>query len=315
MPHTAAASTNAGYIDLQVNGFAGVDFNGHSLDFAAMHEACLRLGQDGAAGFLPTVISSDLEAMCDRLRRLVEFCRSDELGREMILGLHIEGPFISREPGYIGAHPPEAVRQANLDELKQLVDAADGLTRIVTLAPEHDTDQRMTSYLANLDITVSAGHCNPTLEQLQASIDAGLSMFTHLGNACANQVPKHDNIIQRTLSLSDQLWISFIADGAHIPFPALGNYLRSASLERCVVVSDAIAATGLGPGRYPVGDQTVYVGEDCIPRADEGAHLVGSATPVSKMRENLRSHLGLSEEDILQLTTHGPKEILPSATN
>lgn len=304
------AATNAGYIDLQVNGFAGLDFNGDSLDAQEMHNACLRLREDGAVGFLPTVITSDLPSMCARLRRLVEFSRSDDLGREMILGLHIEGPFISKEPGYVGAHPPEAVRPAHLDELKQLLDAADGLTRIVTLAPEHDVELRMTRYLADQGIVVSAGHCNPTLEQLQTAIDAGLSMFTHLGNACANLVPKHDNIIQSALSQSDRLWLSFIADGAHVPFPALRNYLRAAGLERCVVVSDAMSATGLGPGRYPVGDQTVYVGEDCIPRADEGSHLVGSATPVSKMRENLRTHLNLSADQVRQLTLLGPRQIL-----
>lgn len=315
MPFQTPDVTNEGYVDLQVNGFAGVDFNDGTLDAEAMHHACVRLREDNATGFLPTVITSDLQSMCDRLSRLVEFAETDALGREMILGLHIEGPFISREAGYVGAHPPEAVRQANLDELKQLLEAAAGLTRIVTLAPEHDTDLIMTRHLADQGIIVSAGHCNPSLEQLKAAVDAGLSMFTHLGNACANLVPKHDNIIQSTLSLSDRLWISFIADGAHIPFTVLRNYLRAAGPKRCVIVSDAISAAGLGPGRYPVGDQTVYVGEDCIPRADEGSHLVGSATPVSKMRENLRTHLHLSTDEILQLTTIGPKEILANATS
>ena len=121
---------------------------------------------------------------------------------------------------------------------------------------------------------------------------------------------KHDNIIQRALSRADQLWISFIADGAHVPYPALGNYLRSAKLDRCVIVSDAICAAGLGPGRYPIGNQTVYVGEDRVPRADEGDQLVGSATSVSQMADNLRRHLQLSEDAIQQLTSIGPRAIL-----
>ncbi|MGI9427655.1 MAG: N-acetylglucosamine-6-phosphate deacetylase [Bythopirellula sp.] len=299
-----------GYIDLQVNGFAGVDFNCDELTGEGLSHACQSLKDDGAAGFLPTVITADLDAMVRRLARIVELREADPLAREMILGVHIEGPFISQIPGYVGAHPPEHVRAANLDEQKRLLEAAGGLAKIVTLAPEHDTDMRLTQYLVEQGITVSAGHCDPSLEQLQAAVDAGVSMFTHLGNGCPAQVHKHDNIVQRTLSLSDQLWISFIADGAHIPLMALGNYLRCRKIERCVIISDAISATGLGPGRYPIGNQTVYVGEDQVPRADEGSHLVGSATSVSQMKEKLRKHLQLSEADIEQLTSVGPRAIL-----
>lgn len=302
--------TPAGYLDLQVNGFAGVDFNGDDATDDRLRHACQRLRDDGAASFLPTVITAELDAMIRRLARLAEFRQNDALAQEMIAGIHIEGPFISDVPGYVGAHPPQAVRPAKLDELKQLLDAAGGLTRIVTLAPECDPEQRLTRYLAEQGIVVSAGHCNPSIDQLRAAIDAGLSMFTHLGNACPNQVHKHDNIIQRALSLSDQIWCSFIADGAHVPYPALGNYLRAAGVARCVIVSDAISATGLGPGRYPVGDQTVYVGEDCVPRADDDSHLVGSATSVSRMRDNLRTHLRLSEADVAQLTTYNPSKIM-----
>ncbi len=301
---------NKGYVDLQVNGFAGVDFNEDELSADALHLACQRLREDGAAGFLPTIITAEFEAMTSRLARLAELRQADPLAQEMILGIHIEGPFISEVPGYVGAHPPAAVRPANLDAMQRLLEAADGLTRIVTLAPEHDADLQVTRHLADQGITVSAGHCDPSLEQLQAAIDAGLSMFTHLGNGCPGQINRHDNIIQRVLSLSEKLWISFIADGAHVPFPALGNYLRSASLERCILVSDAISATGLGPGRYPLGDQTVYVGEDRVPRAGDDSHLVGSATSVSQMADNLREHLRFSEAAIEQLTSIGPNAIL-----
>jgi len=310
LPAATTTLPNGGYIDLQVNGFAGADFNGDDLTENRVHHACLLMREEGAAGLLPTVITAEPDAMSRRLARLVELRNADLLAREMFLGIHIEGPFISDVPGYVGAHPPSAVRPANLDQMKRLLEAADGLTRIVTLAPENDADQLLTRYLVDQGITVSAGHSDASLDQLQAAIDAGLSMFTHLGNACPAEIPKHDNIIQRTLSLSDQLWISFIADGAHVPFPALGNYLRTASLKQCVIVSDAISATGLGPGRYPIGNQTVYVGEDRVPRADEGSHLVGSATSLGQMVDNLRQHLQMSEVAIEQLTSIGPRAIL-----
>ncbi len=310
MASLTPSSVPEGYVDLQVNGFAGVDFNSDGLTDESLQHACQAMREDGAAGFLPTVITADLEAMTRRLARLAEFQQSDPLGQAMILGIHIEGPFISDVPGYVGAHPSDAVQPASLDSLKVLLEAAGGLTRIVTLAPELDRGQKLTRHLSDQGIVVSAGHCNPSLEDLRSSIDAGLSMFTHLGNACPNQVHKHDNIVQRALSLSDRLHLSFIADGAHVPFPALGNYLRAAGMDRCVVVSDAISATGLGPGRYPVGDQTVYVGEDCVPRADDDSHLVGSATSVSRMADNLRTNLRLPEANVTQLTSLGPRQIL-----
>src|SRR5205814_4230702 len=122
-----------------------------------------------------------------------------------------------------------------------------------------------------------AGHTNASLEQLQAAIQAGLSMFTHLGNGCPMHMHRHENIVQRALSLSDQLWLMFIADGAHVAFPALGNYLRAAGLDRCVVVTDAIAAAGMGPGRYRMGRWDLLVGPDMVARAPDGSHLVGSA--------------------------------------
>ncbi len=301
---------SGGYVDLQLNGYIGVDFNGDDLTVEAMHGVCRRLRDEGAAGFLPTVITDDVDKMAARLARLAEVRRADPLAQEMILGVHIEGPFISGAEGYVGAHPQAAVRPANLAQMERLLEAADGLTRIVTLAPEHDEGLRVTRYLADQGITVAAGHCNPSLEQLQAAIDAGLSMFTHLGNGCPVQINRHDNIIQRVLSLSGQLWISFIADGLHVPFPTLGNYLRAASAERCVIVSDAVSAAGLGPGRYQLCNQTVVVGEDLVPRSTVGSNFVGSATMIPQMAERLRQHLGLSDDEILQLTTVGPRRIL-----
>lgn len=310
MSSNGSTSTNSSYVDLQVNGYAGVDFNEDKLTVEAIHRVCQRLQDEGVAGFLPTVITAEVDVMARRLARLAEVRRADSLAQEMILGVHIEGPFISAAPGCVGAHPPTAVRPANVAQMDQLLEAADGLTRIVTVAPEHDEGLQVTRQLVERGIVVAAGHCDPSLEQLQKAIDTGLSMFTHLGNGCPAQLDRHDNIIQRTLSLSDQLWISFIADGHHVPFPALGNYLRSANFEKCVIVSDMVSAAGLGPGRFKVCNQTVEVGEDLVPRSANGSHFVGSATSLPQMAENLRRYLRLSDDEIRLLTTLGPRRIL-----
>jgi N-acetylglucosamine-6-phosphate deacetylase len=298
------------YFDVQVNGYAGHDFNSATLTPGNWHEACQRLCDDGMAGILATVITDKLEAMAERLAKIVAMRERDPLVREMVVGLHIEGPFINSQPGYVGAHPPAAARAADVDSMKRLLDAAGGLTRIVTLAPECDPDFAVTRLLAKQGITVSAGHSNPTIDQLREAIDAGVSMYTHLGNGCPMQIHRHDNIIQRVLSFSDRLWISFIADGVHVPFFALKNYIRCAGTDRVVITTDAMAAAGLGPGSYRLGPLSVEVGEDLAAWAPDRSHLMGSAITMPRVVQNLREHLGLSEAAIKQLVCDNPRRAI-----
>lgn len=297
-------------IDLQVNGYAGVDFNADGLTETGLTEACALMKAHGVAKFLPTVITAELDAMCRRLAALRDLSNSLPIAREMVAGIHIEGPFINEQPGYVGAHPVAAVQPANVAVMERLLEAAGPLARIVTLAPERDPDFAVTRFLAERGIVVSAGHCDPSRAELESAIDAGLSMFTHLGNGCPIEMHRHNNIVQRVLSLDRPLWIGFIADGAHVPLFALRNYLRCAGLERCFVVSDAISAAGLGPGIYTLGDQQVEIGEDLIPWAADRSHFVGSAATMPQMIANLRDGVGLNDEQIARLVTENPAKAL-----
>lgn len=304
------ALENPGYVDLQVNGYWGVDFNSDGLTAEGLHLACERLRADGLAGILATLITDDLARMAARLARIASLREHDPLVREVILGFHIEGPFISPVPGCAGAHPVEHVRPADLDVMLRLLDAAEGLVRLVTLAPECDEGLRVTRFLADQGILVSAGHCDPSLDQLRAAMDTGLTMFTHLGNGCPATVARHDNIIQRALSLCDRLVIMFIADGVHVPHFALKNYLRVTGLERAIAVTDCISAAGLGPGRYAVGSQEVRVGEDGIAWSADGTHFVGSTTTMPEMAVKMRPGLGLNEREIQRLVCRNPCRVL-----
>ena len=300
-----------GYIDLQVNGYCGADFNSDALTAEQLHGACQRLSQDGVESILATVITADVESMCRRLAALRQFREHDSLARQIIAGFHIEGPFLNETAGYRGAHPAEAIRPADVDVMSRLLDSAQGLTRIVTLAPERDAGLRVTRMLSERGIVVSAGHTDASRDELKAAIDAGLSMFTHLGNGCPMMLHRHDNIIQRALSLSEGLWLTFIADGAHVAWPALRNYLRAAGLDRCVVVTDAISAAGLGPGRYTLGHWDLLIGPDMVARAPDGSHLVGSAGTMPLSRRNLIEHVGLTESQADLLTIHNPRRAIP----
>jgi N-acetylglucosamine-6-phosphate deacetylase len=302
-------TTGATFFDLQVNGYAGVDFNQDALGADALHLACERLEADGVGGFLATIITDDLDAMCRRLSALASLRERDPVAGRLIAGLHIEGPFINDADGYRGAHPRDAIRPASVDAMSRLLDAGAGLTRVVTLAPERDEGFAVTRMLAARGIIVSAGHTDASIDELRGAIDAGLTMFTHVGNGCPMQMHRHDNIVQRALSLADQLWLCFIADGAHVPFVALGNYLRVAG-ERAVVVSDSIAPAGLGPGRYTLGRWDIVVGDDMVPRAPDRSHFVGSGVTMQKSADNLRGALRLSDAAVRRLTCDNPRAAL-----
>jgi len=295
------------YFDIQVNGYGGIDFNKDGLTGDELRRACETLRRDGVTGIFATICTEQIPVMGRRATQIVKLCDRDPLCRQLIAGIHFEGPFMNETAGYRGAHSEAALHPANLDEMKLLLDAAGGLTRMVTLAPERDPGMATTRYLAGEGIVVSAGHTNASLNDLKAGLDAGLKMFTHLGNGCPMQMHRHDNIIQRALSLADQLWLCFIADGVHVPFFALKNYLKVAGLERAIITTDAVAPAGLGPGTYTFGKWTVVAGEDMALWAPDRSHLVGSGIFMPKVEDNLRRHLGLGDTAIRQLICDNPR--------
>lgn len=294
------------YFDIQVNGYGGIDYNQNDLTFEDLRHSCLKLRNDGVEGIFATIITADFRNMVLRIKKLVELRQKDSLIHEIIKGIHIEGPFLNNADGYRGAHPKEHILASNLDSLKELLDAADGLCHIFTLAPEVDANNLLTKYLYSQGITVSAGHCNPTLEVLRSAIDSGLSMFTHLGNGCPQTLARHDNIIQRALSLKDDLKVCFIADGIHIPFYALKNYIKITGIENCIITTDAMAAAGAGAGHYTISNIELEVGEDRIVREPGKPNFAGSAIDMKSSALNLKAEIGLNDEEIYQLTYNNP---------
>jgi N-acetylglucosamine-6-phosphate deacetylase len=303
-------SGQGGYVDLQVNGYGGVDFNDDNLSAEGLHTACERLCNDGVESILATIITERLPTMCLRLRNLVNLRERDPLAASVIAGIHIEGPFVNPVDGFRGAHPVDGVSPASEEKVKQLLEAAGGLTRIFTLAPEMDEGAKATRYLATQGIIVSAGHTDASMDQLKVAIDLGLKLFTHLGNGCPMKMQRHDNIIQRALSLAGKIRLCFIADDVHIPAFALANYLKCAGIENCIVVSDAIAAAGLGPGRYRLSRWEVEVGDDFAARSPDGSHLVGSAVTMQQSERVLREKIGLSAADCHRLLVQNPSALL-----
>jgi N-acetylglucosamine-6-phosphate deacetylase len=299
-----------GYFDLQVNGYGGVDFNQDALSPEQLHAACQKLLADGVEGILLTLITEKIDAMILRLRKIVGMRDADDLAKRVIHGFHVEGPFITSQTGFAGAHPKDAVLPASPDLAAKLLDAGHGLVRLLTLAPECDAEFKTTSFLTKQNVIVSAGHTDATIDQLKGAIDHGLTMFTHLGNGCPMQMHRHDNIVQRALFLRDRLWLCFIADGVHVPFPALSNYLDLIGREKAIIVTDCIAPAGLGPGRYSLGRWDVKIGDDMVARAPDGSHFLGSGVTMQRSYENLRAHAACSEEECNNMLWRNPRKAI-----
>ena len=185
-----------GFIDLQVNGYGGVSFNSLSLtnrDIASVSQSLLALGTQA---YLPTVVTTSQQAYEHVLPLLAQaMLTSDKQSEAQILGIHLEGPFISSEAGAVGAHPKQHIREASISELKHLQDLAGGTIRMITVAPEKSGMESLIRYAASQGIIVSVGHTMADANDIQMAIEAGATLCTHLGNGCPNMVPRHNNPI------------------------------------------------------------------------------------------------------------------------
>ena len=147
-----------GYVDLQVNGYKGIDFNQPGRSVAELRVAAEAMVEDGVRHALPTIITGSIADMCSCIASLRAAIESDPVCRAVFSGIHLEGPFLSRETGFIGAHPPQHALEADLSSLAELIDCGGGLVKLMTLAPEVDRRADLTRYLVDRGVSVSAGH-------------------------------------------------------------------------------------------------------------------------------------------------------------
>lgn len=284
-------------IDIQVNGYAGVPFfrGLPSEDDVRQCVAKLKAGHVGA--IFATVITDKVPAMAERLANLRKITDSDPELRAMIPAFHIEGPCISPEDGYKGAHPADCVVPPSRDAIEPMIEAAGGPERvgIVTLAPEYDKGLKTIAWLADLGIVVSAGHCNTPYEVLREAQDAGLRMFTHLGNGSAAQMDRHDNIIMRALDC-EKLTYGIIPDGNHLPYFVVRNYIKAAGIERCIFTTDCVANAG-APDDYEGALDSVLdkSGDSPTMRVRGTPYLAGSACTPERAYQLTIEKIGLNE--------------------
>jgi N-acetylglucosamine-6-phosphate deacetylase len=294
-----------GFIDLQVNGFAGVDYcsPGASLDdIARSLEAQF---QCGVTRLFPTVITGTHETMCAAFAMLARARRELPFGHAME-AFHAEGPFISAEDGPRGAHPKAAAKPYDLRLWREMQQAAEGHIRILTLSPEYPGAGEFIREVVSEGVVVAIGHTKASAAQIAEAVAAGATMSTHLGNGAHAVLPRHPNYIWDQLA-EDRLTASFIVDGIHLPLSFLKPALRAKGLERSVLVTDAVMPAGCTPGVYRLGEVEVMLHEpgDKVTLTD-GQRLAGSALKMHDGVANLMRLLGLNLRDAISLATINP---------
>lgn len=244
----------AGFIDLQVNGFAGFDVNAPGVTPAAVAGMTAALRRVGTTSFVPTVITASEERIHASLAAVVQARVDDRAVAAAIPFVHLEGPFLSPEDGPRGAHPVEHIRPPDLREFARWQRAARGLVGLVTLSPHWPEAAEFTRVVAAAGTRVAIGHTHASPEQIAAVAQAGATMSTHLGNGAHALLPRHPNYLWSQLA-DDRLTAGLIADGHHLPADTLKTMIRAKTPHRVVLVSDATALAGMPPGDYvqPVG--------------------------------------------------------------
>jgi len=271
--------------DPQINGYAGVDFQQDNLTADAIMEAVRRLRQDGCARFLLTLITDEWRALTRRLKHLTSIRRQHPELQAAIAGWHIEGPFLSAEPGFCGAHDANLMLDPTPEQLHELRQITTPDPLVLTLAPERPGSLTAIRKAAAMDIRISLGHTNADLRLIESALAAGAVGFTHLANGCPRQLDRHDNIVWRVLASSlarpappgVERYIGLIADGIHVSptlFRLLHQWLPAESI---YFTTDAMAAAGSPPGQYTLGKVRVEVAEDGIVRLPGTPYFAGSS--------------------------------------
>jgi N-acetylglucosamine-6-phosphate deacetylase len=295
--------TFPGFVDLQVNGFAGVDYNAPSGSTEALVRSFDAMQATGVTRCLPTLITSSLARFSAAAKPLLE------CSHPIIAGIHMEGPYISRVDGPRGAHPAAHVCDASIEDFKRRQDAAGGRIVLVTLAPEVPGALALIEYLLGENVCVGIGHTAATGEQIRDAVAAGASLSTHLGNGCAQMLHRHNNIIWEQLA-ADDLCASLIADGHHLPDAMLRSMVRAKGLNSCLLVTDAIAAAAAPPGRYWIGELEVELGADGRVGQPGTPNLAGAALTMPVAVAQTVRACGLPIEKVLPLGTTQPAHYL-----
>lgn len=297
---------SAGWIDLQVNGFGGYDFNGDATYSEDVIGVTNQLHKKGVTAYLPTVITGSFQRIEQALAMIAQTCHSNETVAKSVLGIHLEGPYLAEQDGPRGAHDLQYICDPDEQQFLRWQEAANGNIRMVTLAPEK---QGAAAFIANLveqGIIVSLGHTQASSEQIERAVLSGATVSTHIGNGAHPILPRHPNYIWEQLA-EDRLWGCFIADGHHLSPNTLKAMLRC-KRDKAILVSDAVKFAGMPPGEYAsvIGGDVILHENGRLSTKNNPAILAGSAHSIPNGIENAMKYADISLADAIDMVTRRP---------
>lgn len=301
-----------GLIDIQVNGFGGHDLNAADITTADVAGVVRSLWKHGVTRFCPTICTQSHERMVAALRMIARACEEAPWIERAIIGVHVEGPYISTEDGPRGAHPLACVRAPSWDEVQTFQDASGGRIRLLTLAPEWPGAPEFVERLVQSGIIAAIGHTNATRTEIIAAVRAGAQLSTHLGNGSHALIPRHSNYIWEQLA-ADDLWASLIVDGHHLPPSVVKVFIRAKGVDRCILTSDAVWLAGQPAGTYRSMDHEVELTPDRKVRLVGTEYMAGSALDLATAVGNVMSFAGVSLADAVRMAARQPALLLNRA--
>jgi N-acetylglucosamine-6-phosphate deacetylase len=297
-----------GLIDIQVNGYAGIDFCDANLDPKTVPDILPALWKTGVTTFCPTVITNTQKGLLQCFRALEEARRIDSRFAKCAPCYHLEGPYIS-PGGSRGAHNPKVMRPPDWKEFMELQEAAGGRIGIVTLAPELPGAVDFIRRAREAGLVVSIGHTDATPGQIHQGALAGAQLNTHLGNGCPQMIDRHQTPLWAQLAIR-QLAASMICDGFHLPPDLVQVICRTKGIDGCVLITDAVHVAGLAPGRYKLVDLDIeLLPTGQVVMADRHS-MAGSAVSMNRAVKVFMDYAGVTLREAIQAATANPARLL-----
>lgn len=286
-----------GFIDQHIHGLGGYDVIDGKVE--AIEKIASELPKEGVTAFLPTTTTEEIEVINKSLKCINEYINKDNKDGSLVLGVHLEGPFISND--YLGAQLPEYVLKPNKENFKEFEKNSNNNIKLVTLAPEEDVD--LIQYLKSKNIVVSIGHSSANYEDVKLAISKGVSCITHTFNGMKGIHHREIGTAGSAL-LFDELYCEVICDGIHVSNPALKLLFKNKPTDKVILISDSVRMKNLNNGIYYDGKQKVIL-KNNEARLENGV-LVGSVLKINEAVRNIIKYTGVDFSTAIKYATINP---------
>ena len=294
-----------GFIDVHTHGAYGFDTNDGEPE--GLRDWMRRIPEEGVTSILPTTVTQMPEVLTKAVANVAKVVEEGYEGAE-ILGIHFEGPYLDME--YKGAQPPEAIAKPTVEQFKMYQEAAHGMIKYITMAPEHDPEFALTKYCSQNGVVVSMGHSSATYEQALMGIANGAMSMTHVYNGMTPYHHRKPGLVGTALRVRD-IYGEIICDGCHSRLAALNNFFTAKGRDYSIMISDSLRAKHCPPGgNYELGGHPIEIGEDGLARLKGTDTIAGSTLNINKGLRILVEEAMVPFDAALNSCTINPARVL-----